>query len=88
MTETQRIREEIMVVLDRPDETLVLREPDRTELMAIPIRGPGNQVLEVELTIDHPDASGGGSIPIVLDATKVFRLQRWLAKVYLDMLDN
>lgn len=75
-----------MVALDRPDETLVLREPDRTELMAIPIRGPGNRVIEVELTIDHPDAAAGGSIPIMLDAAKVFRLQRWLAKVYQEMV--
>lgn len=71
--------------IDDPREALTLRDADRVALMALPLQHAGH-VVEVELTIDHPDSSAGGSVPLTLNATQVFRLQRWLAKVYQEMV--
>jgi hypothetical protein len=65
---------------DKIDE-IVLREEDGTMLRATLLKG---RQPEVELNIDHPD-SEGYAVPFVMDATAVFRLQRWLARAYQEM---
>jgi len=78
-----------MLKLDKSTDTLILHSVDgsKTELALSPaFKKYTKEVLFIEVVIDHPDAASGGSIPFALDAKGVFRLQRWLAKVYQEMV--
>lgn len=74
---------------DKTTDTVVIYSADnsKTEMALAPAFKKGTkEVLFIEVVIDHPDAASGGSIPFALDAKGVHRLQRWLAKVYQEMV--
>ena len=64
-----------------PIDEIVLREEDGTVLRATLLKGDPP---EVELLIEHAETDGA-AIPIVLTTTMLYRLQRWLARVYQEM---